>query len=322
MPDAPHISHARHAKCSSGSLDRSVGDLAERQHGLVSRQQLLAAGMGRGAIADRVKRGLLRRVRRGVYSVGHTKLDQKARWMAAVLAAGPGAVLSHRSAAALWGVLPVYAIAPEVTCPTRIRSGSGSRVHQSPLALDEVATVDAIPVTSTSRTLLDLAACVKGQQLEQAFNEVEVRGLTDRCSVPELLARHPRRAGSRRVKVMFAADARSRGVTREELERRFAELLAATDLPHPRRNAPIAIAGRHFEADCLWAQQRLILELDGRATHGTALAFEEDRERDRLLLADGWRVMRVTWRQLHRDPNAVLADLRRALRLDSGSPTL
>lgn len=278
--------------------------------------------MGRGAIEDRIRRGLLRRVRRGVYAVGHARLEQRSRWMAAVLAVGPGAVLSHRSAAALWGLLPVYAIEPEVTCPRRVRPGPGLHVHESSWVPDEASVVDAIPVTSISRTLLDLAACVNERQLEQAFNEVEVRGLTDRRSVPELLARHPRRAGANAIKAMFATEARFRGVTRKELERRFATLLASTDLPLPRRNASIVVTGRHFEADCLWVEQQLIVELDGRATHGTTRAFERDRERDRLLVAEGWRVMRVTWRQLHRTPGAVLADLRRALRVSSDGPTL
>jgi very-short-patch-repair endonuclease len=105
-----------------------------------------------------------------------------------------------------------------------------------------------------------------------------------------------------------------RGITKSELETRFAAMLAGTDLPAPRRNADLAIAGRFFEVDCLWQEQRLVVELDGRATHGTARAFEKDRERDRLLQADDWRVVRVTWRQLRDDAPAVIADLRRLLR--------
>ncbi len=278
-----------------------MGDLAERQHGLVTRRQLLGLGMGRGAIEDRIGRGQLRPVRRGVYAVGCRGTGQAARWMAAVLAAGPGAVLSHRSAAALWGLLPASATEPEVTRPTRIRSRPGMRVHQSILQRDEVSVVDGIPVTSLARTLLDLAAVVSERLLEQAFNEAEVRRLTDRLSVPDLLARRPRRAGASALRKILAADAHSRGITRREMEARFASLLEGTDLPRPQRNADIAVAGRFFEVDCLWPAQRLIVELDGRAVHGTARAFERDRERDRLLLADGWRVVRITWRQLRDD---------------------
>jgi very-short-patch-repair endonuclease len=104
------------------------------------------------------------------------------------------------------------------------------------------------------------------------------------------------------------------GVTRKELEKRFAEVLAGTDLPAPRRNADIAVAGRFFEVDCLWRAQRLIIELDGGFVHGTWRTSERDRERDRLLVADGWRVVRITWRQLRDDAPAVVADLRRLLR--------
>jgi len=111
-------------------------------------------------------------------------------------------------------------------------------------------------------------------------------------------------------------------VTREELEKRFADVLADADLPRPRLNAHVAVRGRFYEADCLWAGQHLIVELDGRAAHGTRRAFESDRERDRLLQSDGWRVVRITWRQLHDDAAAVVADLERMLRTGSGPPTL
>jgi very-short-patch-repair endonuclease len=105
-----------------------------------------------------------------------------------------------------------------------------------------------------------------------------------------------------------------RGITREELEKRFAALLEGSDLPRPRRNADLAVRGHIVEADCLWAEQRVIVELDGRAAHGTRRAFEKDREKDRLLQVDGWRVVRITWRQLRDDAPSVLADLRTLLR--------
>ncbi len=135
-----------------------------------------------------------------------------------------------------------------------------------------------------SRTLFDLATVVNRHRLETAFNEVEVRGLTDRLSVVDLLERYPRRRGSAALRAIMADEKKARGITKKELERRFAAVLAGTDLPRPRRNADLAVGGRFFEVDCLWADQRLIVELDGRATHGTARAFERDREKDRLLL--------------------------------------
>jgi very-short-patch-repair endonuclease len=137
--------------------------------------------------------------------------------------------------------------------------------------------------------------------------------LTDTPSVLDLLERYPRRRGSAALRALFRDRATLRGITRRELEARFKAVLDGTDLPQPRLNAHVSVRGRFFEVDCLWAEQRLIVELDGRTSHGTDLAFEKDRERDRLLLVEGWRVIRITWRQLHSDAPAVLADLRRLL---------
>lgn len=195
-------------------------------------------------------------------------------------------------------------------------------LHRALVPEDEIHVVEGIRGTGLSRTVLDLAARCSRPQLEQMINEAEVRGLTDRVSVPMLLERYPRRAGTRVLRQLFHEAANARGITKKELERRFALLLNTTDLPRPRRNAHIAVGGRFFEADCLWETPRLMVELDGRAVHGTELAFEKDRERDRLLVADGWRVIRVTWRQLRDDAPAVIADLRRALRTAAPGPTL
>jgi very-short-patch-repair endonuclease len=151
-------------------------------------------------------------------------------------------------------------------------------------------------------------------QLERALNEAEVLRLTDRLSVVDLLERYPRRRGSAVLRPLLRDRTAARGITRSELEERFVALLESTDLPRPRLNADVAVRGRFFEVDCLWSDQRVIVELDGRSAHGTDRAFEKDRERDRLLLAEGWRATRVTWRQLQDDAPAVVADLRRLLR--------
>jgi very-short-patch-repair endonuclease len=201
-----------------------------------------------------------------------------------------------------------------VTRPASFRSRAGIVAHRSAVPDDETSLVDGIPATSVSRTLLDLAAVVTAQQLERALNEAEVLRLTDKLSVPDLLARYPRRRGSAVLRALFRDRSAVLGITRSELERRFLAALDGTDLPRPRRNTHVSVRGRFFEADCLWPEQRLIVELDGREAHGTDLAFEKDRERDRLLLVEGWRVTRVTWRQLRDDAPAVIADLRRLLR--------
>jgi hypothetical protein len=234
--------------------------------------------------------------------------------MAAVLACGDGAVLSHRAAGQLWGIVRLGEGLPEVTRLKGWRSQPGIVQHRSPLSPDETEVVVGIPVTGLSRTLLDLASILSRERLEAALNEAEVLGLTDRISVRTLLERYPRRPGTVMLREVLGDSRRARGVARCELERRFAALLAKTDLPPPHRNADIAVAGWFFEVDCLWRAQRLIVELDGGFVHGTWRRAERDRERDRLLMTDGWRVVRITWRQLRDDTPAVIADLRRLLR--------
>lgn len=295
------------------SVDRVLAGWAEAQHGVVSRRQLLDIGVGRRTIGGRLERGALHLVHRGVYAVGHSILSAHGRWMAAVLSCGPGAVLSHRSAAELWGIAQRSGRAIEVTRKAHVRGGAGIVAHQSSLAEDERTIIEGIPVTTTPRTMLDFAAVATKRQVERALNEVEVQGLTDRLSVPDLLERYPRRRGSALLRALLDEGNATRGVTKSELEERFAALLDSRGLPLPRLNADVAVAGRFFSVDCLWQRERLIVELDGRAVHGTRQAFESDRERDRLLTAAGWRVMRVTWRQLRDREAAVAADVRRAL---------
>lgn len=292
--------------------DRALARLGGRQHGVVSRRQLLAAGLGRRAIGSRIERGSLHSIHRGVYAVGHAKLSTEGRWLAAVLSFGPEALLSHRSAARLWRLIPGARSAAEVTRPGKCRPRVGFVVHRSHVPEDERTIVDGIPVTTVPRTILDLAAVVGKRQVERAFNEAEVQRLTDPLSIPDLLDRYPGRRGTAVLREMLGDEARISGVTRNDFEERFVAFVDANGLPCPHFNADIAVRGRFFVVDCLWPEARLIVELDGRAVHGTRRAFEADRERDRLLLADGWRVVRITWRQL--DAGAgVAADLRRLL---------
>lgn len=232
--------------------------------------------------------------------------------MAAVLAFGPDAVLSHRSAGHLWRLLPRSPIAPELTKPGFCRRRAGIVVHRSTIGPDEIEEVREIPVTSASRTQFDLAAVLRKRQMERVMNEAEVRGLTSRLSLPHLLDRYPGRRGNATLRELLA-DKSPGGVTRNEFEEGFVAFLDAHQLPWPQFNATIALRGRFFEADCLWEAQRLMVELDGRAVHGTERAFERDRQRDRILLAEGWRSARITWRQLRDEPEAIAADLRISL---------
>ncbi|HEX5712064.1 MAG TPA: hypothetical protein VFX85_01975 [Solirubrobacterales bacterium] len=190
-------------------------------------------------------------------------------------------------------------------------------MRQARLLPDEVEEVDGIPVTCVSRTILDLAAILPERAVERAFHEAEVKRLTSRVSLPQLLDRHRGRRGIEAVRSILDRRAPI-GVTESDFEEDFAVFLAAHGLPRPLFNATLPLRGRLLRPDCMWPDQRLIAELDGRASHGTPSAFEGDRQRDRILLAEGWRSTRITWRQLRDEPAAIAADLRAQLR----APTL
>ncbi|MFL5900849.1 MAG: DUF559 domain-containing protein [Solirubrobacterales bacterium] len=288
--------------------------LAEGQHGVVARRQLIELGLTDARIKGRIAEGHLHVVHRGVYAVGHRRLSRHGRWMAAVLFGGPGAVLSHRSAAELWGIASPRGRAIDVTRRRGWRASPGIVVHRNSISADEIETVAGMPCTCVSRTSLDLAGSTSRDELERTINQIEVRRLTCSLSIYDLLERYPRRRGAPMLRALLDDRAETRGITRSRLEERFTALLARSDLPRPQLNADLAMRGRFFEIDCLWREQGVIVELDGMRAHGTDLAFEKDRERDRLLIAEGWRVARITWRQLRDDAPSVLADLRRILR--------
>jgi predicted transcriptional regulator of viral defense system len=284
--------------------------LAGCQQGLVARWQLLEFGFKDGAIDHRLACGRLHLIHKGVYAVGHRKLSRLGRWMAAVLACGRGAVLSHSSAAALWGIRDSASSRIHVTVPGAPRRHTGINAHRSKLPADEVTILEGIPVTSVSRTLLDLAAGVTPSQLDSAIREADALRLFDENSLEDLLKRYPRRRGAATARKALEEVRLGVGRTREELEARFKELLFAATLPRPEFNATLELNGTTIHPDCLWPKQRLIVELDSHTFHGTRAAFEADRERDRKLAVAGFRVIRVTWRHTER-PEALLADLRR-----------
>lgn len=302
--------------------DQGIARLAEGQHGVVARRQLIELGLTDAQIKGRIARGGLHVVHRGVYAVGHRLLSAHGRWMAAVLFGGQEAVLSHRSAAELWGIAPRRGRPIDVTRKRGWRASPGIAVHRSSIPADEIETVAGIPCTCVPRTSLDLAGSTSRDELERVISQAEVRRLTHALSMYDMLERYPRRCGAPVLRALLDDHVEQRGVTRSRLEERFAAVLSRSDLPRPHLNASLAIRGRFFEVDCLWREQKVIAELDGIQTHGTNLAFEKDRERDRLLLAEGWGVVRITWRQLHDDAPSVLADLRRLLHLPPQPPTL
>lgn len=292
------------------AIDREVSALAGRQHGVVSRRQLRELGLTEQMVKTRIRRGSLCRVHHGVYAVGHRSITVESRWMAATLAFGPVAVLSHRSAGQLWGIVPRSSIAPEVTRPGRAGARPRLIVHRGSLPPDEVRRVRGIPVTSVPRTLFDVAATRPEREVERAWNEMEFLGLTDPLSVPDLLERYPGRPGSPALRRLAGGKARFTGRTRSELEEAFLALVDREGLPRPRMNAHLPLRGRFFEVDCLWADRKVAIELDGGAAHRTTKAFHKDRERDRILAAEGWTTARVTWEHIELTPTELVDDLR------------
>ena len=242
--------------------------------------------------------------------------------MAAVLAAGEGAVLSHRSAAALWGIRDTARARIEVSVPRHRRSRPRLELHEVELAFDEVTIHRGIPATTPSRTLFDLAGVLTAQQLERAIDQAEIRRLTSPTSLEALVARHPGRRGTTALRSILGHSYRiGHTLTRSDLEDRFLALLAAHRLPRPQTNRMIDLPnGEWTEADCVWPAHRLVVELDGYATHATRRAFERDRARDRDLQAAGWRVLRITWRQLDAETKTIARQLRSLLR-DTVSPS-
>jgi very-short-patch-repair endonuclease len=229
--------------------------------------------------------------------------------MAAVLFCGTGAVLSHRSAAALWGIRGSSRRAIEVTSGSKTRSRSSIHRHFARLPADEVTVERGIPVTTPPRTLFDLAATEGADVAESALRQSEYLRLHDRLSLPHLLERYPRRKGARAVRECLVRRRETPGRPRSPLEELFLPFLRSHDLPLPHLNAWLEVGGRRFQVDCLWPAQRQILELDGWEGHGTRSAFRDDRARDRRLRVAGYTVTRLAWSQLEDEPAAIARDL-------------
>jgi very-short-patch-repair endonuclease len=275
--------------------DGAIARLAAHQHGVVSVQQLYAAGLSSSAIGDRVNAGRLHRVHRGVYAIGHPHLSDRGRWLAAVLASGKGAVLSHRSAGELWGILGhrprrfSEAGGSSRTVDVTIPGGSGRKgrmgisLHRSStLTAADCARRDGIPVTNPARTLADLHLSFPRQVFDRALREAEF------LNVPI---------------------GRQTDHTRSELEARFLSLLRRHRLPQPEVNVRID----RFVVDFLWRSERLVVELDGWESHSGRLAFEEDRARDARLKLLGFEVVRFTCRQIQEERRSVVRTIRALL---------
>ncbi len=281
----------------------SVGEVARRQWGVVTREQLIERGMSTRGISDWVRGGRLHRLYRGVYAYGHDRLRVEGRWLAAVMACGPGAVLSHRDAAQLWELRQSNSALIDVTVPSRagrIRR-KGLRVHRSGrLAAEEVTVRGGIPVTTLARTLLDLADALDPQALRRAVTEAEYQRRFDLPSINAVVENNPGRRGA---KLMKAVEGK-RHRTRSPLEDRFLRFLDRYGVEEP--DSGVWIEG--YMVDFVWTRVGLVVELDGVDAHDTRAAFNADRLRDRRLWRAGLRTMRLTSEALDAEEE-VLGDL-------------
>jgi very-short-patch-repair endonuclease len=289
----------------------AVAELAERQWGVVSLVQVRAAGLGRGAVEKAVRGGRLHRLYRGVYAVGHARLGREGRWLAAVLACGEGAVLSHRSAAAHWGLLATEQTCIEVTAARPRRGTATLRVHRA-RSLDARDTTihHGIPTTTVARTLLDLAATTTPERLERALAQAERLRLYDHNAITDVIARTN---GHRGRTILTHATAQEPKLTRSEAEAIFLNLAREAGLPDPLTNFTLSAPDLpRLEVDFYWPTYCLIVEIDGWETHRTKAAFEADRARDAALTAIGNRVLRFTWRAINNDSATVKRRLQAA----------
>lgn len=291
-----------------------MAQIAARQHGLVAQWQLQELGMGRASAHWRSRAGRLHRLFEGVYAVGHLPSTPESAWMAAVLACGPEAVLSHRSAAELMGLVKPIGGPTDVTAPRRRgRAPRGIRAHRDgTLAHEDRVAVRSIPCTTVARTLLDFAATAPVWELRRAVGEAEVLRILDHDAVRSLLKRSRGRRGVARLRMVMDEIRPETKRTRSEMEREFLRLCERAGLPRPEVNVPLWVGGHKQKPDFLWRDAHQILEADSRTYHDTDSAFQVDRKREQRFELAGWRVSHCTWEQIFQEPR-VLAEIVRGL---------
>jgi len=283
--------------------------LAERQHGVVARRQLLEIGVTPSMVETRLRRGVLAQLHPGVYAVGHRQLRRDGHRVAALLWAGPGAALSHREAAALHGLWQAGAQI-DVTTTRRSRTPRpGVAVHHTRvLDAGDVSRVDGMPVTSVPRTLVDLAGVLSPQHLANALREAEHLRLLDLRAIEDVLQRTRARRGQGHAAMRVALEERRRRglqLTRSILEARFLALCDRHGLPTPRTNFHVG----DMEVDACWPDRRLAVELDGWERHKDRRAFQRDRTKGNELLRAGWRLLRFTHDDVVRRPAETAASI-------------
>lgn len=289
-------------------VERAIARIAGRQDNVIGREQLLSAGLGRGAIAHRVRTGRWQRLHNNVYLLGPAPPSLVASARAAALACGAGAVVSHRSAAEMFGLLPEIGGEVHVTVAGRnVAPREGVRRHRiAAFAPGEVTNMRDIPLTTVARRICDLAATEAAKDVEHAFQEALYRRIVSERQMATVLKREPNRRGAAVIRALLDDP----GMTRSEKERALRRLIAEAQLPKPLTNVRL----HGYLVDAYWPEHGLVLEFDGWQGHGHRSAFETDRKRDQVLLANGLRVIRVTDRQLKYEPVAVAARIAMALR--------
>ncbi|HZO59381.1 MAG TPA: type IV toxin-antitoxin system AbiEi family antitoxin domain-containing protein [Solirubrobacterales bacterium] len=281
-----------------------MAEIASRAQGVVTRRQLLRAGLSNRQIDERVKDGSLLRIYHGVYRVGHRAPSVEATYMAAVLAGGHGTLLCGAAAAYLLGILKGSPPEPEIVSPRRrriagLRTRQANRTHKTLWR--------GIPVTSPAQTLVDLAADLSEEDLARACHEAGVRHHTRPSQVKAILARRPNRPGAAKLRAVMSGDV---NVALSKLERGFHHLIESNHLPPPRETNRPAGSKR---VDCRWPQYRLTVELDSYRFHNSRHSWEQDRAREREARARGDDFRRYTWKDLFEYPERTLADLRTIL---------
>ncbi len=298
--------------------DEALARIATQQGGPVSLEQLFDTGVSGNAAAKRARRGSLHRVHRGVYAVGHRSITRAAALRAALLACGDRAVVSHGTAAAFWGLRDKWPVLVDVTVPNqRGRKIDGVRCRRCHYPGPHEVTIEhGIACTTPARTLVDMAGLLGTPSLRRM---VERAAVVKRLNIGALDAALREARGRRGVKALRAivdewrTDAGAVPNVRSDFEALVLPRLIALGLPRPSCNEVLRLGGERLEVDFLWKEQRLVVEADGRQTHETPVAFQRDRRRDQLLLADGYRVARATWDQVHGELEAVVERIADAL---------
>jgi very-short-patch-repair endonuclease len=292
--------------------EREIGEVAGRQDNVIARAQLFALGVPPRVIERRLENGRWRCLHRGIYLIGPAPPALPARARAAALACGDGAVVSHRTAAELWGLLPPELESGDAhvtVCERNPGTRSGIHTHRvRRLPEEEVTIRHGIPLTTPARTICDLAATEPLRDVESALAEARIHRLATDRQINAVIHRAPTRPGAPIIRTLLEQEDDS-GYTRSKAERLLRDLIAKANLERPLFNEPLL----GYVVDALWPQQRLIVEVDGYTYHSHRAAFERDRARDQQLTAAGYRVIRITWIQLRDRPIETITAIVKAL---------